>query len=196
MAAVIELRRARALVRGHRLRMLERTAIAEISGDAGRAERVIADRRMNAGRYSSPADHAPGVGLGHWSVSERHGVVTWAGSKEPALAIVSDAGSVDVGPQHLRKRGGTASRAACRLSREAAPASLRPLGEDPLPSCAAPRDAGEGIGEGGDERAVAQVPQGFGRNALDERAPLVALEDRRLAGLHDVLRSAHGRGRI
>ena len=57
-------------------------------------------------------------------------------------------------------------------------------------------DAGKGIGEGGDERAVAQVAQGFGRNALDERAPLLALEHRRLAGLHDVLRSAHGRGRI
>ena len=37
-----------------------------------------------------------------------------------------------------RACGGTASRAACRLSREAAPASLRPLAEDPRPSCAAP----------------------------------------------------------
>jgi hypothetical protein len=43
---------------------------------------------------------------------------------------------------------------------------------------------------------VAQVAQGFGRNALDERAPFVAIEDRRVAGLHDVLRSAHRRGGI
>ncbi len=35
-------------------------------------------------------------------------------------------------------------------------------------------DPGEGMGEGNDERTVAQ---GFGRNALDERAPLVAIED-------------------
>lgn len=43
--AVIELGRARAFVRGHGLSMLKRTTVRKVSGDAGRAERVIADRR-------------------------------------------------------------------------------------------------------------------------------------------------------
>jgi hypothetical protein len=63
LCAVVELGRARALVRGHRLRMLERAAISEIGCDTGRAKSVIADRSMNARRRSSPADHAPGVRL-------------------------------------------------------------------------------------------------------------------------------------
>ena len=57
-------------------------------------------------------------------------------------------------------------------------------------------DAREGIGEGGDQRAVAQIAHGLGRDAVDELAPLGAVEHRRLAGLHDVLRPAHRRGRI
>src|ERR1700761_2459213 len=37
---------ARAFVRGHFLRVLERAAISEIGGDPGRTEAVIADRRI------------------------------------------------------------------------------------------------------------------------------------------------------
>ena len=35
--------------------------LREIGGDPGRAKRVIADRRDDAGRGGAPADHAPGV---------------------------------------------------------------------------------------------------------------------------------------
>jgi hypothetical protein len=41
-------------VRRHLLRVFERAAIGKISGDAGRAECVIADRRVNAGRDRAP----------------------------------------------------------------------------------------------------------------------------------------------
>jgi hypothetical protein len=41
------------------------TAVGKVSGDAGRPERVIADRRVNAGGDSAPADHAPRVQLTH-----------------------------------------------------------------------------------------------------------------------------------
>ena len=144
-------------MRGHRLRVLERAAIAEIGGDSGGAEGVISDRPVNAERNRAPTDHAPGVGLGHWSVEKRHGVVAWAGSKEPAFAIVRNAGSVDVSPQYLRGRMMTGH---CVLL-----AAL--LVKLHLPACAlwpkilhlhAQRrgDPSEGIGEGGDERAVAQ----------------------------------------
>ena len=44
LRAVVKLSRARALVRRHFLRVLKRTAVGEIGGDAGGAERVTADR--------------------------------------------------------------------------------------------------------------------------------------------------------
>jgi hypothetical protein len=50
----------------HLLRMLERAAIGKVSGDAGRAECVIADRRARfAGGDRAPSDHAPRVRLSH-----------------------------------------------------------------------------------------------------------------------------------
>jgi hypothetical protein len=52
---VIELGRALALVRRHFLSVLQRAAIGKVSRDAGRAECVIADRRVNAGGASAPA---------------------------------------------------------------------------------------------------------------------------------------------
>jgi hypothetical protein len=46
-------------VRRHFLRVFERAAIGKLGSDTGRAERVIADRRVNAGGDRAPADHAP-----------------------------------------------------------------------------------------------------------------------------------------
>jgi hypothetical protein len=65
LGAVIELRGARAFVRCHFLRVLEGTAIGKVRGDAGRPERMTADRFSNAGRGGAPADHAPSIGLAH-----------------------------------------------------------------------------------------------------------------------------------
>src|SRR6266446_8524522 len=62
---IVELGRARALVRGHFLRVIERTAVGEVGGDPCCAKRVAADRRHDAGRRGAAADHAPGVGLVH-----------------------------------------------------------------------------------------------------------------------------------
>ena len=58
------------------------------------------------------------------------------------------------------------------------------------------RDAREGIGEGGDQRPVAQIAHGIGRDGVEQLAPVGGVEHRRLAGFHDMLRAAHGRGRI
>src|SRR3954469_2504619 len=65
LGAVIELGRSRALVCRHFLRVLERAAVREIGGDAGRPERVTADRFGDAGRRGAASDHAPGIGLTH-----------------------------------------------------------------------------------------------------------------------------------
>ena len=57
-------------------------------------------------------------------------------------------------------------------------------------------DAREGIGEGGDQRPIAQIPHRVRRDRVEQFAPLLAVEHRRLAGFYDVLRTAHGRGRV
>jgi hypothetical protein len=51
--AVIKLGRARALVRRHFLRVLERAAVGEIGGDPGRTEAMAPDPRGNAGRSAA-----------------------------------------------------------------------------------------------------------------------------------------------
>ena len=53
---VVELGRARALMRRHFLRVLERAAIGEVSSDSGGAERVAADFRRDAGSHDVQAD--------------------------------------------------------------------------------------------------------------------------------------------
>jgi hypothetical protein len=49
VAAVVEPRRAGALMVGHLLRDFQLAAVAQVLGDAGRAERVTADLRRDAG---------------------------------------------------------------------------------------------------------------------------------------------------
>jgi hypothetical protein len=44
--------------------------------------------------------------------------------------------------------------------------------------------------------AVAQIAHGFGRDAVDKLAPIGAIEHRRFAGVHHVLRPARGGGRF
>lgn len=65
LRAVVKLGRARALMRRHFLRVLERAAVGEIGGNTGRPERVTADRLGDAGCLGTPPDHAPGIGLTH-----------------------------------------------------------------------------------------------------------------------------------
>ena len=63
--AVIELGRAGALVRGHSLGVLECTAGLEVGGDAGGAESVAADLRLEARVGRAPADHPPDIDTVH-----------------------------------------------------------------------------------------------------------------------------------
>src|SRR5208282_1897740 len=73
--AVIKLGRARALVRGHFLRVLKRAAVGEVSGDPGGAKRVASNFSRDAGHLGASADHAPGIGLVHGAVGQRIGFV-------------------------------------------------------------------------------------------------------------------------
>ena len=89
-------------MRRHLLRVLERAAIGEIGGDAGGTKRVIADRRVNAGR-------APGAGScarrrpAPWLLGQTVALCPgWC--EQIALAVVGDAGGVDIGTQYLGER--------------------------------------------------------------------------------------------
>jgi hypothetical protein len=57
-------------------------------------------------------------------------------------------------------------------------------------------DAREAVGESGDQRTVAQIAQRRGRYGIEQLTPFSAFEHRRLAGLQDMLRPAHGRRRV
>jgi len=63
--AVVELGRARALVRRHDLGVFERAADLEIRGDAGCTEYVAAELDPETGFGRAPADHAIGVDTVH-----------------------------------------------------------------------------------------------------------------------------------
>jgi Toprim domain len=98
LGAVIELGGARTLMRGHRLRVFQRAAVGEIRRDPGRPERVVADRRHDAGGDRALAHHAPGIDLGHRLIGERGGAVPAAGAKQERFLIRRDAGD-----HHLRE---------------------------------------------------------------------------------------------
>jgi hypothetical protein len=184
-------------VRRHLLRMFESATIREICRDAGRAEAVIADWCVNSHRNGAPADHAPGVRLRHWLFEQRGRVVAGRRAEKIALAILGNAGGVNVGAQFLGER-----MMARHLMMLAAF-----LVQPQLPAGAFRSEildlhlqrriyAREGIGEGGDECPVAPITQRVGRNGVDKLAPFFGIQHRSLAGFHNVLRATHGRGRV
>jgi hypothetical protein len=70
---------------------LERYAVIPV------ARKVAADRLSDAGSRRAPADHPPGIGLGHRILGEHFSVVTACGAEQPALAVFGDARCIDVG---------------------------------------------------------------------------------------------------
>ena len=85
--------------------MLERAAVREVSGNPRGAERVAANFCRDAGRGRAAADHAPGVRLAHRFVGEHGAVVSARGAEQKALAVLGDAGRVDIGMQRLPTAG-------------------------------------------------------------------------------------------
>ena len=93
---IIKLRRARAFMRGHRLRVFQRAAGFEIGGDAGRAEGVAADPHSHAEAAGAALDHAPGVDAVHSRYGERVGAAD-SRAEEGGLATITNAGRLDMG---------------------------------------------------------------------------------------------------
>src|SRR5437899_8625136 len=95
---IVEAGGAGALVVGHLLRDLELAAIAQVLDDAGGAEGVAPDLRLDAGVLRAAADHTVDVGLAHRPVRELAGA-TARGAEEPALGIVAELRAVELGLQ-------------------------------------------------------------------------------------------------
>jgi len=83
--------------------VLERTAIAKIGSDRRRPKRVIADRREDAGRGRTSADHPPGIRLHHRPLGEHGRVVPRTGAEQETLAVLGDAGGTSKALQVIRK---------------------------------------------------------------------------------------------
>jgi len=71
---------------GHLLRDFELAAVAQIFRDAGRAERVATDLRLDAGVGRAPTDHAVHVGLAHRPARECTRLAFGRG-KEPRFRV-------------------------------------------------------------------------------------------------------------
>jgi hypothetical protein len=119
------------------------------------------------------------------------------GPEQKALAVLGDAGRVDVGVNCFGER---VMARHCVLLAAFLMQPDRPRG------AARPQifdlhlqggvDAREGISERGDQRAVPQIAERLSRNAVEKLPPFGTFEHRRRAGLDDVLGPAHGGCRI
>src|SRR5271166_6760321 len=93
--AVIQLRGARALVCGHKLRVFQRAAVVEISGDAGRTKTVATDAGLQASRSSAALNHVPGIDAVHRSLRQQPRA-TERRAEEGRLAGVANPGGLGV----------------------------------------------------------------------------------------------------
>ena len=82
------------------LRDFQLTAVLQIRRDAGRAEGMIADARLDAGRLRAPADDAMGVLLGE-GIGCQLSALSAGAAEEIAVDVVNDTGRFDVVVQTL-----------------------------------------------------------------------------------------------
>ncbi len=197
LGPVIELGRARGFVRGHRLGVFERAAIGQIGGDPRRPKTMVANRRHDAGGGGAAAYHPPGVRLAHRPVGQHRRNMPAGGAKQDAFPLLGNAGRRDIGVQCLGQRVVARHRvllAAFLLQANLPAGTFRPeILHLHFQGGANPR---ERIGEGGDQRSVPQIAHRLGGDGIQQPPPFVAFKHRRLAGVHDVLGTAHGGGRV
>jgi hypothetical protein len=65
---------------------------------------VIADRCLNSHRDRAAADHAPSIGLRHGLFEQQGRVMPRRGPEKIGLAILGNAGGVNVGAEFLGER--------------------------------------------------------------------------------------------
>jgi hypothetical protein len=204
--AIVELGRARRLVIGDVLRVLERALVLEIRGDGGRAEGVAADAGLDAGRLRPPLNHPVGVHVPHGFAGERSGL---AGGRAKQWAVRAGGGDVFI-EVHVQivVTGHLVLLAAFLVQpHPAAPALHEVVTHLHLQHGA---DAREAVDHHRDEGTIAQaheqrfeafrlvLARRVSRDAyaVEQLARLLGGEHGRLAFFHDVFGTAHRVGRI
>ena len=93
VSPVIQLRGARRRVVRHRCGVLQHATVFQVRGDAGRAERVVADGRADARSNSTAPDHRIGVRLRQRRVAELAGA-TPDRAEQRSLDVIRNAGAL------------------------------------------------------------------------------------------------------
>ena len=133
-SAIIELRRAGAFVCRHNLRVLEHSASFEIGRDPRSSESMAANSDPRAEIRSTTLNHAPGVDTIYRFVGQHVGAAG-GGAEEGTLAVVTNAGGLDVGIEVGLKvvmRGHLVALAAFLHGRGSSSRSRRPRSCAPL----------------------------------------------------------------
>ena len=175
---------------GHALRGVERAAVHEVCGDAGAAQAVAPDFRLDAGCRARRADHA----CTHPSGSSRRSVsvlvfAVAVRKRGEALSFANPGG-------RRCTRGGTVRDCDCRASRSPCRSSRGGGAKAPLLHVAVfdverhgRADATEGVELRRDQGAIAEADDGRDVDAVEELPRLGRGEDRRLAFADDMLRA-------
>jgi hypothetical protein len=115
--AVVELCRARAGMVRHLRRLLQRAAVLRIRRNPGCPQTVIAELDRDASVERAGADHRIGVRLWQGRARERTPLIAADFAEQRPLGILGETCALDGGGEvGLKAVGGTAWRAACRLS--------------------------------------------------------------------------------
>jgi hypothetical protein len=181
-------------VGGHLLGEFELAAVFEVIGNAGGAKTVIAGQAADAGLAQPAADHAVRARLIEGPALQRPAPPS---PEERSFGVAGDAGGRQIFIEKLFQRVMTRQfvhLAAFFLQPQPAAASLDVIVFDAQLDHRA--DAGEGVGHGREQRAIAQRHQRVGREAGEQVVHLLGREHRRFALLDHMFWSAHGMGRI
>jgi hypothetical protein len=193
---VVELGGARAFVRRHGLGLFQGATSLKISRDARRAEGMAAHLDERAEIGGTALDHAPSVHPVHRLFSQRAGAAD-GGTEEGDFAAIADAGRFDIGVEigfkvmmcrHLMPF------AAFLVQANPPALTRRVVVLDAHGDYGA--DAGEGKGHHADQRTIAESDDGRCVDAVQQQAGLLGVQHSSLAGFHDMLRAAHGMGRV
>ena len=201
--AVVQLGRLRGRVTGDDGRALQETARAQERGDAGRAEGVIADMRLDAGSPGAPLQHRPGHPLGHgpagWPESDGSVFFHFAveGLEHRQLAEVTDTQPLKISDEiqfELAMTGHFVRLAPLFMQTQPKTALLM---KDVLNLNLERRiDTAEGVRHGGDERAVAKPNQRGAIDAVQKGSDLFSGQHRGFANIDAVARPLHDRRRV
>jgi hypothetical protein len=183
-------------MRRHGLSIFQSAASLEIGGDASGAEGMTADADSRAEIGGAALDHAPGVDAVHRVFRQRVGPAN-SGAEQGGLAVVADAGGLDVGVQvrfEIMMRRHLMTLAAFLMQTDPPALALGIVVLDAQGDSRA--DAGKGERHHRDQRTIAEANQGRRVDAVQQLAGLFAGQHRGLAGFDDVLGTAHRMGRI